>query len=73
MQEESRQQGTGDAVPGTGDGTRQYRQGLGGEEGACQHRGQSGVLHPHFDGQGPLLRRAEAGGASGGPAQQVAQ
>ena len=73
MQEESRQQGTGDAVPGAGDGAGQHCQGLGGEEGACQHRGQSGVLHPHFDGQGPLLRRAEAGGASGGPAQQVAQ
>lgn len=73
MQEESCQQGAGDAVPGTGDGTGQHGQGLGSEEGACQHRGQSGILHPHFDGQGPLFRRAEAGGAAGGPAQQVAQ
>lgn len=73
MQEESCQQGAGDAVPGTRNGTWQYRQRLGGEEGTCQYRCQSGVLHPHLDGQGPLFRRAEAGGAAGGPAQQVAQ
>lgn len=60
-------------MPGTGDGAGQHRQRLGGEEGACQYCSQSGVLHPHLDGQGPLLRRTEAGGASGSPSQQVAE
>ena len=59
-QEESCEDCSTDAVPGTRDGARQYGQGLGGEEVACEDGGKTGVLHAHLDGDGTLLGFVEA-------------
>ena len=65
--------GARDAVPHTGDGAGQHREGLGGEEVGGEVGGETGVLHAHLDADGALLRHVEVAEAAGGPPQEVAQ
>lgn len=60
-------------MPGTEDGSGDTGHGHGGEMGLGQAGGQTGILHPHFDGQGHHLFPAHAGELADGKAQQIPQ
>jgi len=72
-QEETCKNGSADAMPGAADGTGQYGEGLGSEEGASKNGGKSCVLHAYLDADGALLGLVEASYPTCRIAKDIAQ